>query len=123
MIRPEHWEQPDPPKLLISARRVAKELNIQTWKAQQLCYSLGRIYYTDRGHHYRVTWKSLLRFKFLTEEVGLSFSDAQAVMCQEMNSNWSNEYTPPDRPYTPNPFARSRRSQAYHESRRRRGLE
>lgn len=123
MARPEHWEPPDPPKLLVSARRVARELGIQIWKAQQLCYGLGRIYYAPEGRNYRVTWRSVLRFRFLTEAVGLSFSDAQAVMCQETHSgSLSDEYSPPDEPYSPNPFARSRRSQVYHDSRRRRGL-
>lgn len=90
-VLPQHWEPPDPPKLLVSARRVAKELDIQIWKAQELCYSLGRIYYTDEGHHYRVTWKSVQRFKFLMEEVGMSFNEARETMCREThegNDEW-----------------------------------
>ncbi len=116
-IRAEHWEPPDPPKLLVSARRVAKELDIQIWKAQQLCYSLGRIYYTDGGHHYRVPWKSLQRFKFLMEDVGMSFSEAQTTMYRERNSG-DGEWTPynaPPMPKTSNPWGLTDRSWAYHQ--------
>lgn len=113
-IPPQQWEPPDPPKLLVSSRRVAKELDIQLWKAQQLCYSLGRIYYTDRGHHFRVPWKSVQRFKFLMEEVGMSFNEAQATMCRETHEG-SDEWKPYDaEPMPSNPWGLTERSWAYH---------
>ena len=114
--RPEHWEPPDPPKLLISARRVAKELDIPAWKAQQLCYCLGRIYYTE-GVHYRVPWKSLLRFKFLMEELGMSFDQARTELCRE-NYERSDRWFAYDSPPEPrDPWGLTPRSRAYHARR------
>lgn len=61
MSRAEHWEPPDPPKLLVSSRRVAEELDIPLWKANELCWSLERVFYGETGTHYRVTWPDFHR--------------------------------------------------------------
>lgn len=96
MSRAEHWEPPDPHKLLVSSRRVAEELDIPLWKANELCWSLERVFYGGKGSHYRVTWRSLMRFKFLREEEGLSHSDARAVLAREKRGEvgWA-PYSPP----------------------------
>ena len=36
MVQAQNWEPPDPPKLLVSARRVAQELEVPTWKANEI---------------------------------------------------------------------------------------
>lgn len=78
-MRPEHWEPPDPPKLLVSAKRVAKELDVPLWKANEICWSLDRRFYSRGQGHYRVTRASLDAFKELLA-VGLTISAARAVM-------------------------------------------
>ena len=37
-VHAQHWGPPDPPKLLVSARRVARELEVPTWKANEICW-------------------------------------------------------------------------------------
>jgi hypothetical protein len=81
MVRPEHWEPPDPPKLLVSAKRVAQDLDIPIWKANELCWCLERVFYSPGQGHYRVTRASLDAFKELLEQ-GLSMAAARAVMWQ-----------------------------------------
>lgn len=81
MTRREHWEPPDPPKLLVTARRVADELDIPVWKANELCWALDRRFYAPGGVHYRVTRASLDAFKALLDQ-GLSYGAARAVMWQ-----------------------------------------
>jgi hypothetical protein len=81
MTRPEHWEPPDPPKLLVSARRVAIELGIPIWKANELCWALDRRFYAPGGVNYRVTRASLDAFKELLDR-GLSYNEARTVMWQ-----------------------------------------
>lgn len=117
-FRAEHWEPPDPPKLLVSSRRVATELGIQLWKAQQLCFSFGRLYYTDGGHHYRVPWRSLQRFRFLMEEVGMSFGEAQATMHRETHAG-RDAWQPHDTWPKPK-VGLTDRSWAYHQKHQRR---
>jgi len=79
MTRPEHWEPPDPPKLLLSAKRVALELDVPTWKANEICWCLERVFYAPGQVHYRVTRASLDAFKELLEQ-GLTIAAARAVM-------------------------------------------
>ena len=55
MMRLEHWEPPDPPKLLVSAKRVALELDVPNWKANEICWCLERVFYAPGQAHYRVT--------------------------------------------------------------------
>lgn len=79
MMRPEHWEPPDPPKLLVSAKRVALELDVPNWKANEICWCLERVFYAPGQAHYRVTRASLNAFKELLEQ-GLTIAAARAVM-------------------------------------------
>jgi hypothetical protein len=81
MMRPEHWEPPDPPKLLVSAKRVAKELDVPVWKANEICWCLDRVFYAPDQAHYRVTRASLDAFEELLEQ-GLTIGAARAVMWQ-----------------------------------------
>lgn len=78
MTRAKHWESPDPQKLLISARRVAEELDVPAWKANELCWALDRRFYAEGQVHYRVTKRSLDDFKRLVD-LGLGPSDARDV--------------------------------------------
>ncbi len=55
MTRPEHWEPPDPPKLLVSARRVAQELDVPIWKANEICWCLVRVFYAPGQAHFCVS--------------------------------------------------------------------
>ena len=55
----KHWEPPDPPKLLVSARRVAAELDVPPWKANEICWCLDRRFYAPGQAHFRVTRASL----------------------------------------------------------------
>jgi hypothetical protein len=79
LVKPEHWEPPDPPKLLVSCKRVAQELNIPQWKANEICWSLERVFYSPGQGNYRVTRASLDAFKDLLEQ-GLTIHAARAVM-------------------------------------------
>jgi hypothetical protein len=81
MMRPEHWEPPDPPKLLVSAKRVAIELDVPMWKANEICWCLERVFYAPGQAHYRVTRASLDAFEELLEQ-GLTIGAARAVMWQ-----------------------------------------
>jgi hypothetical protein len=78
MTRAEHWETPDPQKLLVSARRVAQEFDVSPWKANELCWALDRRFYADGQVHYRVTKRSLDDFKRLVD-LGLRPTDARDV--------------------------------------------
>lgn len=78
---PNEWDAPDPPKLLISAKRVAAELDVPIWKANEICWCLDRRFYAPGQSHYRVTIASLNAFKDLLD-MGLSFRAAKAVMWQ-----------------------------------------
>jgi hypothetical protein len=78
-MRSEHWEPPDPPKLLVSAKRVALELDVPLWKANEICRCLDRRFYSAGQGHYRVTRASLDAFKELLAQ-GLTMSVARAVM-------------------------------------------
>lgn len=78
---PNEWDAPDPPKLLISAKRVAAELDIPIWKANELCWCLDRRFYSTGQSHYRVTMTSFNAFKELLD-MGVSFRAARAVMWQ-----------------------------------------
>lgn len=78
-MKPEHWEPPDPPKLLVSARRVVQELDIPIWKANEICWCLDRVFYAPGQSHYRVTRASLDAFKDLLDQ-GLNIAGARAVM-------------------------------------------
>ncbi len=78
MTRPEHWEPPDPPKLLVSAKRVALELDVPNWKANEICWCLERVFYAPGQAHYRVTRASLDAFRELLEQ-GLTIAAARAV--------------------------------------------
>lgn len=77
--KPEDWEQPDPPKLLVSCKRVAQELDVPLWKANEICWSLERVFYSPGQSHYRVTRASLDAFKELLAQ-GLTLHAARAVM-------------------------------------------
>ena len=79
MSRPEHWEPPDPPKLLVSARRVAEELQVPIWKANEICWSLDCRFYARGQVHYRVMRRSLDALKRLLDQ-GLTLSSAREVM-------------------------------------------
>jgi len=79
MMRPEHWEPPDPPKVLVSAKRVALELDVPNWKANEICWCLERVFYAPGRARYRVTRASLDVFKELLEQ-GLTIAAARAVM-------------------------------------------
>jgi hypothetical protein len=78
-MRPEHWEPPDPPKLLVSARRVAEELDVPIWKANEICWCLDRRFYAPGQTHYRVTRASLDAFKALLAD-GMTTLGARSVM-------------------------------------------
>ncbi len=84
------WEPPDPPQLLITSARVAKELGIPQWKANELCWCLERVFYTESGIHFRVTRRSFEAFKDLLDQ-GLSFQVARSVMAR-----YRGELPPPD---------------------------
>jgi len=73
------WEPPDPQKLLVSCARVAEELDVPIWKANEMCWGLERVFYAEGGVNYRVTRRSLDAFKQLLE-TGLSWSAARSVM-------------------------------------------
>lgn len=77
--RPEHWEPPDPAQLLVSCRRVAKELDVPIWKANEICHCLERVYYAPGQIHYRVTRRSLNVFKDLLDQ-GLTMAAAREIM-------------------------------------------
>ncbi len=79
MVKPEHWEPPDPPKLLVSCKRVAQELDVPLWKANEMCWSLERVFYSPGQANYRVTCASLDGFKVLLEQK-LTIPAARAVM-------------------------------------------
>jgi hypothetical protein len=107
-LRPEHWEPPDPPKLLVSAKRVAQELEVPLWKANEICWCLDRRFSPGQGH-YRVTRASLDAFKELLAR-SLTMSDARAVMW-----TWHQEAAlPPPR------LAREAMDSLYWSSKRRR---
>lgn len=78
---PNAWDPPDPPKLLISAKRVAAELNVPIWKANEICWCLDRRFYSPGRSSYRVTTASFNAFKELLD-LGLSIRAARAVMWQ-----------------------------------------
>jgi len=78
-VRAEHWEPPDPPKLLISARRVALELDIPHWQANEICWSLERVFYAPGQVHYRVTRRSFESLKSLVDR-GLTPREARNVI-------------------------------------------
>ncbi|MDQ6688869.1 MAG: hypothetical protein M3Z50_14980 [Actinomycetota bacterium] len=78
-MRPEQWEPPDPPKLLVSAKRVAQELDVPLWKANEICWCLDRRFYPPGQGHCRVARASLEAFKELLAQ-GLTMSVAPAVM-------------------------------------------
>lgn len=80
-VQPHHWEPPDPPKLLVSARRVAQELEVPIWKANEICWCLDRRFYAPGQVHYRVTRASLDAFKGLLDD-GMTIHGARAVMWQ-----------------------------------------
>ena len=73
------WEAPDAPRLLISASRVAAELDVPAWKAWEVCWCLERRYYSEGQSHYRVTVRSLDSLRALLS-LGLTLSDARTVM-------------------------------------------
>src|SRR5688572_5103955 len=79
MVKPEHREPPDPPKPLVSCKRVAQELDVPLWKANEICWSLERVFYSPGRSNYRVTRSSLDAFKDLLER-GLTIHAARAVM-------------------------------------------
>lgn len=81
MVLPHHWEPPDPPKLLVSARRVAQELEVPVWKANEICWCLDGRFYAPGQVHYRVTRASLDAFKGLLDD-GMTIHGARAVMWQ-----------------------------------------
>ena len=89
-MKPEHWEPPDPPKLLVSAKRVAQELDVPRWKANEICWCLDRRFYSPGQGHYRVTRASLDAFKELLAQ-GLAMSAARTVMWK----NHQEEARPP----------------------------
>ena len=70
-----------PPKLLVSARRVAQELDVPIWKANEICWCLDRRFHTPGQAHYRVSRASLDAFKELLDQ-GLTIAAARAVMWQ-----------------------------------------
>lgn len=76
---PNEWDAPDPPKLLVSAKRVAAELDISISRANEICWRLERRFYSPAQGHYRVTVASFNAFKDLLE-MGLSIRAAKAVM-------------------------------------------
>jgi hypothetical protein len=78
---PNSWDAPDPPRLLISAKRVAIELAVPIWKANEICWCLDRRFYSPGRGSYRVTTASFNAFKELLD-LGLSISAARAVMWQ-----------------------------------------
>lgn len=86
------WDAPDPPKLLVSAKRVAAELDVPIWKANEICWCLERRFYSPGQGHYRVTVASLNAFKELLE-IGLSIRAAKAVMG---HYKWDGELPPSD---------------------------
>ena len=118
MTHPKHWEPPDPPKLLVSARRVAVELEISPMKANELCWSLERVFYGPDGRNYRVTFRSLMRFKTLIDDEGLSFSEARSILAHETRGDegWSSYVSP--RPWTPDYMVPRSRSRSYGRGRR-----
>lgn len=77
--RTEHWEPPDPPKLLVSARRIAAELDISPWKANEVAWCLDRRFYGPSATHYRVTYASLVALRSLLD-LGLDLRAARDVM-------------------------------------------
>lgn len=76
---PNEWDAPDPPKLLISAKRVAAELDVSISQANEICWRLDRRFYSPEQSRYRVTVASFNAFKALLE-MGLSIRAAKAVM-------------------------------------------
>lgn len=74
-------EPPDPRKLLVSAKRVALELDVPSWRANEICWCLERVFYAPGQAHYRVTRSSLDAFKELLDQ-GLTIAAARAVMWQ-----------------------------------------
>ncbi|TCJ31062.1 hypothetical protein [Nocardioides jejuensis] len=81
MNDPNEWDAPDPPRLLVSAKRVAAELDIPIWKAHEVCWCLDRRFYSPGQSHFRVTVASLEALKDLLN-LGLDLAGARAVMWQ-----------------------------------------
>lgn len=81
MTRPEHWEPPTPRPLLVSARRVAAELDITQAAAWEVCVCLEKLYYGEGRTHYRVTRRSLDALKALMAN-GLDLYLARSVMAR-----------------------------------------
>ena len=77
MMRPEHWEPPDPPKLLVSAKRASRWNSM--CRTGRRTRSAGALFYAPGQAHYRVTRASLDAFKELLEQ-GLTIAAARAVM-------------------------------------------
>lgn len=78
---PNEWDAPAPPKLLVSAKRIAAELDVPIWKAHEISWCLDRRFYSPGQSHFRVTAASFNAFKELLDQ-GLSLGAARAVMAQ-----------------------------------------
>ena len=76
---PNDWDAPDSPRLLVSAKGVAVDLDVPIWKANEICWCLDRRFYSPGQGQYRVTLASLNAFKELLD-MGLSIRAAKAVM-------------------------------------------
>jgi hypothetical protein len=75
----DHWESPDPRKLLVTAHRVADTLDVPLWKGYELCHVLERVFIGEGQTHFRVTLVSLNAFKDLLEQ-GLPMDSARELM-------------------------------------------
>jgi hypothetical protein len=81
-----HWHEPDRERMLISVQRLAEMLGLEIWAAYGLAHALDCRYYTEGGHHLRVTMASVRRYQELRAEHG---DDALEVLRQEKELGWS----------------------------------
>ncbi len=105
-----HWHDPDRERLLISVQRLADVLGVKPWTAYSIAHALDCRYYTEGGHHLRVTVASVRRYQELQAEHG---DDALEILRQEKQFGWSPTL---ERGITPRSFTALQRR--YHRKRR-----
>lgn len=101
-----HWHGPDRDRLLISLQGLADVLDVNVTRAYLISGALDCRYYTEGGHHFRVTTASVRRYLALQAEHG---DDALEILRQEKQYGWSPTL---ERGITPRSFQ--------HQTRRRR---
>lgn len=102
-----HWHEPDRDRLLISVQRLADILGVEVHRAYTIAHSLDTRYYSEGGHHFRVTMASVKRYQELEREHG---KNAIEIVRQIRQYGWSptleRGMTPPSVEYH---FRRRRR--------------